>query len=315
MRALNVPAAGRQPEVSDLPVPVPGPGEVLLRVRAAGLNALDTALASGAMAERMEHRYPLVIGRDAAGVVERAGEGARRFAPGDEVFGNIALVPPVQAGTVAGYAVLPAARLVSKPAALDFAAAAALPLAGAAAAGCVDAVAAEAGQSALVVGATGGVGSYAVQLLAARRISVVATGTPADTDRLMALGAARVVDHTTGDLVEQVRDEYPGGVDAMIDLVSRTPDAVPLELVRKGGRIASTLGAADDQTLAAAGLAGRNVRADPERDVIAPLAQDAAAGALTVDIGTVLPLDRAAEGLATLAAGHARGKIVISPIP
>ncbi|WP_165985079.1 NADP-dependent oxidoreductase [Streptomyces sp. YIM 98790] len=312
MRALTVPAAGRQPVVSELPVPSPGPDQVLIRVRAAALNAVDTALASGAMAERMEHRYPLVIGRDAAGVVEAAGAGAGRLREGDEVFGNIRLQPPVQAGTVAEYAVLPAGHVAAKPAGLDFVTAAALPLAGAAAVGCIDAVAAEPGQSVLVIGATGGVGSYAVQLLAARRVTVVASGTAADTDRLTSLGATTVVDYTTGDLVEQVRDVYPDGVDAMIDLVSRTPDAVPLELVRKGGRVASTLGAADDQTLTAAGLSGSNVMAAPEAGVIAPLAQEAAAGTLTVDVSTVLPLDRAAEGLSTLAAGEARGKIVIS---
>ncbi|OHV73982.1 NADP-dependent oxidoreductase [Pseudofrankia sp. BMG5.36] len=312
MRALNVPAAGEQPRLSDLPVPGAVEGTVLVRVKAAGLNALDNALAAGMMAEMLPHVYPLVLGRDAAGIVEAVGAGADHVAVGDEVIGHMLLAPPIQAGTLAEYALLPAAAVTHKPAGLDFTTAAALPLAAAAAKAAVDAIEPEPGQTVLVVGAGGGVGSYAVQLLAARGVTVVATGTADDTDRLTTLGATTVIDYTAGPVAEQVAAAYPDGVDALIDLVAYTPDSAPLDVVRKGGKVASTLGAAaDEQALAAVGLTGTSVMAAPLREVVAQLADQAAAGTLKVDVTTVLPLEKATDGLATLASGTARGKIVI----
>ena len=133
MRALNVPESGAQPVVSDLPVPQVTDGTVLVRVKSAALNAIDNSLATGAMAAMLPHAYPLVVGRDAAGVVEAVGEGVDHVAVGDEVLGHVLLAPPVQAGTIAEYALFPAAAVTPKPAALDFVTAAALPLAGSAA--------------------------------------------------------------------------------------------------------------------------------------------------------------------------------------
>ncbi|MEU0302902.1 NADP-dependent oxidoreductase [Streptomyces sp. NPDC006175] len=312
MRAFNVPESGAQPVVSDLPVPEVTDGAVLVRVKSAALNAIDKTLVAGMMAEMMPHLYPLVVGRDAAGVVEAVGAGVDHVAVGDEVIGHVLLAPPIQAGSIAEYALIPAAAVAAKPAGLDFDTAAALPLAGTAALASVDAVEAAEGQAVLVVGATGGVGSYAVQLLAARGVTVVATGRAADSDRLIGLGAATVVDHRSGTpIADQVTAAYPGGVDALIDLVASSPDALPLSAVRKGGKVTSTLGAADEQVLAAAGLTGSNIMASPLREAFEPLAALAAAGTLQVDITKVFPLEQAADGLAALSAGGTRGKIVI----
>jgi len=311
MRALHVPAAGQRPQLSDLPVPEPGEGQVLIRVKAAGLNAIDNGIAAGMMAEMMEHAYPLVLGRDAAGVVAATGPGVTGIAVGEEVFGHVLLAPPIQAGTLAEYALLPAAGTAPKPAGLDWVAAAALPLAGAAASAAVDAVGPKPGDVVLLVGAAGGVGSYAVQLLAAKGATVLATGTPADTERLTGLGAATVLDYTTAPVADQVRAAYPGGIDALIDLVSYAPDDLPLTALRKGGTVASSLGAASDEALAADGLTGTNIMAMPTRDVITALAGQVADGTLKVDVETILPLEDAADGLATLASGQARGKIVV----
>jgi NADPH:quinone reductase-like Zn-dependent oxidoreductase len=220
-------------------------------------------------------------------------------------------VPPIQAGALAEYVVLPAAAVTLKPAELDFAAAAALPLAGAAATTAVDAVDPQPGQTVLVNGATGGVGSYAVQLLAARGATVVATGTAGDEARLRSLGAAEVVDYTAGPVADQVRDLHPEGVDALINLVGFTAADVPVAAVRPGGRVATTTGAPDDEALAASGLTGSMVMAEPVREVTGPLAEQAAAGTLMIDVETVLPFEQAADGLATIAAGQARGKIVV----
>jgi NADPH:quinone reductase-like Zn-dependent oxidoreductase len=311
MRALHVPAAGDQPQVSDIPTPEVTDGSVLIRVKAAGLNAVDNGIAAGMMAQMIPHSYPLVLGRDAAGVVEAVGAGVDHVQVGDEVFGHVLLAPPIQAGTLAEFAVLPAATVTIKPAQLDFVTAAAVPLAGAAAVAVVEAVDPQPGQVVLVNGATGSVGSYVVQLLANRGVAVVATGTTTDTDRLTTLGATTVVDHTAGSVADQVRASYPGGVDALIELAAYSPDASPLAAVRPGGKVSTTTGVPNEQALTAAGLTGTAIIARPVREVIGPLAEQAAAGTITIDVTTVLPLDQATDGLATIAAGKARGKIVI----
>jgi NADPH:quinone reductase-like Zn-dependent oxidoreductase len=281
-------------------------------VKAAGLNAVDNSIAAGMLAAMLPHEYPVVLGRDAAGVVEAVGTGVDSVAVGDEVVGHVLLAPPVSAGTLAEYALLPAAAVTAKPAGLDFVTAAAIPLAGAAAIAAIDAVDPQPGQTVLVNGASGGVGSYAVQLLAARGVTVVGTATGEDADRLAGLGADTVVDFTAGPVADQVRAVYPDGVDALINLAGFTADAIPLGAVRPGGKVATTTGAPDADTLAAAGLTGTGVMAGPVREVVAPLLERAADGLLRVDVTTVLPLDQALDGLATIASGQARGKLVVT---
>jgi NADPH:quinone reductase-like Zn-dependent oxidoreductase len=311
MRALHVPAAGEQPQLAEIPTPEVADGTVLIRVKAAGLNAIDNAIVAGMFTAMMPHQYPLVLGRDAAGVVEAVGAGVEHVNVGDEVFGHVLLAPPIQAGTIAEYALLHGAAVALKPAEIDFVTAAAIPLAGAAAYAAVDAIDPRPGQSVLVSGASGGVGSYVVQLLAARGATVVAPATADDATRLTALGATTVVDYTAAPVVEQVLSAYPGGVDALIKLAAYSPDAAPFAAVRKGGKVAATTTVADEQSLAAHGLTGGGVMAAPVREVTAPLAARAAAGTLKIDVHTVLPIEHAADGLATLASGKARGKTVI----
>jgi len=316
MRALHVPTAGDRPVLGDIPVPDVKDGTVLIRVKAAGLNPIDNLLAAGAMSGMIPHEYPLVLGRDAAGVVEAVGAGVDHLQVGDHVFGHMLLAPPVQAGTVAEFAVLPAASVNVMPEGLDFTTAAAIPLAAAAAAASTavgflgDAVAA--GNVVLVNGASGGVGSYVVQLLAARHVDVVATGQAADAERLRELGVKTTIDYTVGSVVEQVRGMYPDGVDALVNLAGNTPDQIPLGAVKAGGVVSFTTMGPDEATLAAAGLKGFKVMARATREVTAPVAQMIADGSMRVSVAEVLDLDHAADGLATLAAGTARGKIVVT---
>ena len=313
MRALHVPAAGEKTQLGEIPTPTATEGTVVIRVKAAGLNPIDNAVAAGMLAQMgLPHEYPLVVGRDAAGVVESVGAGVDHVKPGDEVLGHVLLAPPISAGTLAEYAALPAAAVTLKPAGLDFVQAAALPLAGASAVQSIDAVDPQPGQTILVNGASGGVGSFAVQLLAARGVTVVATGKPADADRLTAFGAAKVIDYTAGSVAEQVRAAYPDGVDALISLHGMDPAATPIAAVRTGGKVAGAAGAPDEATLSAAGLTGTSIMAAPTREILAPLAEQAAAGSLKVAVASVLPLDQATDGLGKLATGGAGGKVVVT---
>ncbi len=313
MRALHVPAAGEKPQIGEIPTPPAAEGTVVVRVKAAGLNPIDNGIAVGMLAQMgLPHEYPLVLGRDAAGIVESVGAGVDHVSVGDEVLGHVLLAPPISAGTLAEYAVLPAAAVIRKPAGLDFVTAAALPLAGAAAVQSIDAIDPQPGQTVLVNGASGGVGSFAVQLLAARGVTVVATGKPTDADRLTTLGAAKVIDHTAGPVAEQVRAAYPDGVDALISLHGMDPSATPIAAVRTGGKVAGVAGVPDEATLGAAGLTGTSIKATPTREILAPLAEQAAAGDLKVAVASVLPLEQATDGLGRLATGGAGGKLVVT---
>ena len=179
MRALHVPAAGQQPHLSDLPIPEVTEGTVLIRVKAAGLNAFDNAVAAGMLAEMMPHEYPLVLGRDAAGVVEAVGAGVDHVAVGDEVIGHVLMAPPIQAGTLAEYALVPRpASPPSRPGSTS-SPPPRYPWPGPPRSPPSTAIDPQPGQIVLVNGASGGVGSYAIQLLTARGASVVATGTGA----------------------------------------------------------------------------------------------------------------------------------------
>jgi NADPH:quinone reductase-like Zn-dependent oxidoreductase len=310
MRAVHVPAAGEKPQIGELPLPVVIDGSVLIRVKAAALNPIDNAIAAGYLTAMLPHEYPLVLGRDAAGIVEAVGAGVEHVKPGDEVFGHVPLAPPVQAGTLSEFAVLPAATIALKPATLSFLQAAALPLAAAAAAQTVDAIDPQPGQTVLVNGASGGVGSYAIQLLAARGVTVIATGT--DTDRLTGLGATTVVDRAAGPVAEQVLATHPGGVDALINLFGNTTADVPLAAVRSGGKVSTLTQAPDAEAGSAAGVSVAPIMAAAVREVTEPLAERAASGTLTVDVGSVITLDEAIDGLATIAAGNAKGKTVVT---
>jgi NADPH:quinone reductase-like Zn-dependent oxidoreductase len=312
MKALALADFDSAPTIQELPTPEPGQGQVRIRVNAAALNGIDAAIAGGMLKGMAEYRFPVVIGRDAAGAVDAVGEGVEHVSIGDEVLGNVPLTETLRDGTVAEYALLPADFVLSKPASLDFTEAAALPLAGAAALAAVDAADLQHGQTVLIAGAGGGVGSFAIQLAVARGATVIATGLPEDADRLRKLGAGTVVDYQ-GDVAERVLADHPDGVDALLDLVSFDPDSFGefAKAVRRGGKVASTAGGATEEALAVAGLTGQVISAVPNRDTLTRLVSEIERGALEVDVERVLPLDQAGQGVETLAKRVARGKIAI----
>ena len=311
MRALFVPASGRPAILSDLPKPSAGPGEVVVHVMVAGLNPFDNHIAAGALEGFMEHRYPLVLGRDAAGVIDEVGDGVEGLAVGDEVLAHVPFTPPFERGTIADYAVFPASQVARKPAGLSFVDAAALPLAAGAARALVDGVHPAEGQVVLVNGASGGVGRFAVQLLVAAGATVVATASPTTSERMQELGAAIVIDYTAGPVAAQVLAHFPDGVDALINLTGWTLDDVPVDAVRRGGIARTVTQIPDDATIAERGLTGGQIMASPDGAVLAPLAESAASDRLEVDVFQTIGLANAAQGLADIEAGNAHGKVVV----
>src|SRR4051812_45631257 len=217
MKAFVLPAFDTQPTVADLPTPEPGPGEVLVRVRAASVNGIDLSIASGRLQGMLAYDFPVVLGKDFAGTVEAVGSSVIAFAVGDRVFGVVSDPSPLSSRSYAEFLAVPAQpNLTHIPDGVAVAAAGVLGLAGSAALQAVDAIAPTAGETVLVSGATGGVGAYAVQLVAARGASVIATAKSSeDAAFVRSLGASHTIDYT-GDVVEQVRAIQPNGVDAVL---------------------------------------------------------------------------------------------------
>jgi NADPH:quinone reductase-like Zn-dependent oxidoreductase len=262
----------------------------------------------------MPHELPTVIGRDFSGVVEAVGTARTDVVPGDEVLGFIKSAPPLHLGTwaeaVSGGDTLVLAR---KPPGIDWVAAAAIPLAASTALDAVDAVDPKPGDTVLVMGATGGVGAFAIQFAAQRGARVIATAKPGEDDAFVrTLGATDTIDYTQSGLGDTVRRLVPEGLAGLIDGVSRAEAFMPLAaLVRNGGRAATTLGAADVESLAARGVRATNIMGTPTREKLESLAAEAAAGTLQVPVQATFSLADAQRALEAFGAGT-RGKLVLT---
>ena len=313
MKAYALTSADQPAALVDLPDPVAPVGGVVVRMHAASVNGFDVYQASGFLASMMPHDFPTIVGRDVAGVVTAVGEGRSDVAVGDEVLGFLPSTPPLKLGSFAELvAGGPDMVLTAKPAELTWEVAAALPLAGSTAHDAIHAVDPAEGETVVVAGATGGVGSFAVQLAAHHGAVVIATAKAGDEDAYVrSLGAHETVDYGAGHAVAALRARFPDGIDVLIDLVNRDEAfAAIATLVKKGGRIASTLGAADVDALAARGIRATNVGAKPTPERLADLAEHVAEGSIQVEVQQAFPLADAAAAIAAFGAGK-RGKIVI----
>jgi NADPH:quinone reductase-like Zn-dependent oxidoreductase len=304
MRALAVSEPGASPAVMTVSTPQPGAGELLVRVWASSVNGFDVAVAAGMLQGMMEHRYPVVLGKDFAGTVEAVGEGASRFTPGDEVFG-VVMKPYVGDGGWGEFLVVGEQHgIAAVPEGLDLAQAGALGLAGTAGLQAVETIGEPSGRTVLVSGASGGVGAIALQYALAGGADVIATARPgAEADLVRELGAQRAVDYA-GDLEAQVRSIAPGGVDAVLHFAGDASQLVGL--LHPNGRLVSTLGFGADQHPAAVAL-----MADPDSATLARLATDAAGGRVKLPITRTYPLNEARQALADFPAGTV-GKFAIS---
>jgi NADPH:quinone reductase len=305
MQAITIDHEGATPALrSDVPSPTPAAGQVLVHVRASAVNPMDGAIAAGMLKGMVEHVYPITLGRDFAGTVAAVGDGVTAVAVGDEVFGVVpAAWPTIHAGTWAEQISVAETNLVKRPDSVDLAVAGVAGWAPLAAAAAVDAIAPQAGETVLVVGATGGVGSVAVQLLRAAGTTVVAPALPEDEAYLRDLGVTELVPRD-GDVVAAVRERYPDGVDALIDLVSFAPGAYD-GVLKPGARVASTLNAAGE------GPGRANVNAVPSPDVLGRIAGLLADGSLKLPIAATYGLADASSALADLGAKHTQGKLAI----
>ncbi|MBR8741828.1 NADP-dependent oxidoreductase [Nocardiopsis sp. MG754419] len=303
MKAMALETYGSDDDLRarELPDPKVAPGEVLIRVRAAGVNPVDWKLASGGLDGIMETQFPLIPGWDVAGVVEAVGLDAGEYSVGDEVYGYVRK-DWAKNGTYAELVSAHVRMLAPKPASLDWREAASVPLAGLTALQALDRVEVGAGDTVLVHAAAGGVGSFGVQISVARGARVIGTASEHNHEHLRALGAEPV---TYGEgLVERVRALAPEGVDAVMDFVGGGVAALPVTEHRE--RVVSI---ADAEVT---GRGGRYVWVRPDADGLVELSRLADAGDLTVHVDREFPLEEAGEAWRLSRTGRTRGKIVLT---
>lgn len=325
MRAAFIRRTGgvEQIEVGTLPVPRPGPTDVLVRVQASAVNRVDLFVRSGAYETPLP--FPFVIGRDLVGTVERAGPGVQAdFQPGARVWCN-SLGHHGRQGPFAEYAVVPGERLYHLPDGVDAEqAVATLHAAGTAHLGLVREARLQPGETLVVEGGAGGVGTAVVQMAHHMGARVIATAAAADADWCRASGADVVIDYHDARLAERIRDAAPDGVDVWWDTSGRNALARSLSLMALGGRIvvmsglaggdvALPVGALYTRDLSLRGFAISNASvadlASAARHINALLA----GGRLRLRIGARFPLAEAARAHELLAGGGARGRILVLP--
>jgi NADPH:quinone reductase len=313
MRAVIVNEYGSAPVVADLPKPQPQAGQVLIRLSAAGMNPMDRVLASGDW-RPMPAMFPMVLGADGAGVIEHVGTKATRFAIGQNVFGQLLIPPLGSAGTYAEYvAVTEDAPLTLVPDGLDLVVASALPTAGMAGLSLVDVLEPLSNKTLLIVGAGGGVGTFATQFAVNAGARVIANVREATAARMRGYGVAEIVDHGATPLPAAVRKAHPDGIDALLDLVSDADGFAELAgLVCPGGTAVTTQYIADTAALEAREVTGINFTLQPSAEILNRLADALLTGRIMAPPITRISLDDVPAILSGTEARPIDGKTVIT---
>ncbi|AKL64375.1 MULTISPECIES: NADP-dependent oxidoreductase [unclassified Streptomyces] len=291
--------------VTDVPVPAVGPRDVLIEVRAAGVNPVDHLIVKGFLSTGEPSR-PLVIGNELAGVVTQVGAEASRFAVGDEVFSR---VDPRVGGAFAEYVAVDESLVAAKPSRLTFEEAASLPLVALTALQALTEQAdVRSGTRVLIHGGAGGVGSAAVQIAKQLGAEVVATAGSGSVELVRELGADRVIDYRTEKFEEVVSD-----VDVVLDTIGGETQERSFGVLKSGGTLVSIVAIPDAEAKRARwNVEARSFFMRPQGEQLAHLAGLVESGQLRPIVETVFPLDEASEALQKVERGGARGKTVIS---
>lgn len=314
MRAVVVNEYGSNPVVAEVPTPEPEVGQVLVRLSTAGMNPMDRTLASGDW-RPMPAIFPMVLGADCAGVVEKLGGETSRLAVGDKVFGQTFVAPLGSAGTYAEYvAVTEDAPLAIAPDGLDLVVASALPTAGMTGLLLVeDVVGPLHDRTILIIGAGGGVGTFASQFAVNAGARVIANVREAVAARMQRYGVAEIVDHTATPLPDVIRRTHPDGIDVLLDLASDADAFATLAtLVRPGGKAVTTKYVADVAALEARDITGINFALQPNVGLLDRLADAVLTGRIVAPPITRISLDDVPAVLRGTDDRPVDGKVVIS---
>lgn len=316
MKAVQIHEYGG-PEVlryEDAPLPEPGEGEVLVRVHAAGVNPVDWKVRQGLLRTAIRYELPLIPGWDVSGTVEAVGNGNGSFRVGDDVYGRPDIT---RNGAYAEYVVVRARELAKKPRLLGHVHAAAVPLAALAAWQVLfeapapySSIGLKKGQTILIHGAAGGVGSFAVQLARWRGARVVGTASGGNEGFLAGLGVQQVVDYTT-----QRFEEVVHNVDAVLDTIGGEVQERSWQVLKPGGVLASIVGRPSEDLARAHGARAAYVFVQPNSGQLEEIARLVDAKVIRPVLADVLPLVQARRAQEISQAGHVRGKIVLTVAP
>ena len=291
-------------KIENVSRPEPKEDQILVRVIAAAVNPVDAMVFSGKYPDYFHPKFPLIPGYDIAGVVEKTGAKITKFKPGDAVYAFIGLN---NGGGYAEYAVATEEEASPKPKSLSYEQAAAVPLVATTAwQALIDSAKLSAGQTVLIHGGSGGVGSFAIQIAKARGAKVFATASTPNQDLLKQLGADVAIDYTKTKFEDVAKE-----VDVVLDSVGKDTLARSYGVVRKGGFVVSLVARPDPAQLEAHGIRGAPLDVKPDANELAEITKLIEAKKITPVVSQVLPLTDAAKAEVQAATGHTRGKIVL----
>lgn len=295
-------------KVGKMELPELKEGEVLVRIKAAGVNPVDGVVLNGTYKDMMPHKLPIIPGWDMSGTVEERGHAARRFEVGEEVY-SYARRPEVKWGTFAEYIVIPESYLARKPGSISFEEAAAIPLAGLTAYQALyQAGELMDGQRVLILGASGGVGSFAIQLAKARNAEVIGVASEANHEYMRSLGADHCIDYKDQDVGEATKELYADGVDLIFDCTSGKTMKESLKSLKEGGKMVSILTQKGDIE---EDINFEFVFVEPNSTQLDYLSELIENNHLKVNISKKYRLEEVAEALQQIKTLHTTGKIVL----
>jgi NADPH:quinone reductase-like Zn-dependent oxidoreductase len=309
MQAIAITAFGDAERLTlmDLPVPTCGPDQVLIQVQAAGVGMWDVKVRQGSV--RLDgQRFPLILGWESAGRIVEVGAAVGGLDIGTRV---ICATYQVGVGHYAPYVAVPAVLVAPAPSSLDALHAGALPVNGLTAYQAIyDLLKIEPGETLLITGASGGTGTFAVQLAARIGAHVIVTASSKNHPYLQQLGASELIDYAHADVVSTIRTSHPEGIDAVLDCVGGETAASSLQAVRDGGRLVSIVDL--EQVLPTRHIDTRLHYFRPDGKQLAELTKFVDNGQLTVHLDQVFPLEEARQAHERLEMRHHQGKIVLS---
>ncbi len=306
MKAVRIERYGNEEvvEIADVDRPKPGAGQVLVKVKAAAVNPVDWKIREG-LGEMFGLKPPLILGCEVAGTVETVGDNVEDFSPGDDVYGYLG----AYSGGYAEYVAAPASEFVRKPKQINFDAAAAVPVGALTASqGIFDHGKLTSGQRILITGASGAVGSMAVQLANVIGAHVIGTGSGRNEEFVRGLGADEFIDYKKGKFEEEVSD-----VDVVFDTVGSETQDGAFRTLKRGGVLVSTVNPPSEEKAKQFGVKGAMVMVTPKPDQLAEINRLVETGKLKVRVAKVLPLAEVKKAHQLSASGHVDGKIILRP--
>src|SRR6266699_2155510 len=288
----------------DAPRPKPRAGEVLVRVHAAGVNPIDWKVREGRMKDFWPHKFPLILGWDFSGVVEKLGRGVSRFKIGDEVY---SLLDPTRNGAYADYVVVRESELALKPKSLHHPRAAAVPLAALTAwQSLFDTAQLQPGQRVLIHAGSGGVGHFAVQFAKWKGVYVFATASTKNQELLRKIGVDEPIDYT-----QKRFEEIARNIDIVLDTIGGETQERSWSVLEKGGVLVSLVQPPSEETAKDLGVRAAIIGAQPNGAQLAEIAKIIDSGKLTPVINGILPLSEARRAHELSQSGHTHGKIAL----